>query len=83
MLQKIKNCKPKVNERWQEPTVSKRNPQFEFYMLEELDGTPLKRKYAGNQVEKYFLHMPGVQQSFNYLTSANINEDNVAGDAED
>jgi hypothetical protein len=55
MLLPIRSHDTKLDERWQGPYRVKEKPQDStYYLLEELDGTPMKRKYAGDQVKKYF-----------------------------
>jgi hypothetical protein len=55
MLLPIKSRDTKLDERWQGPYRVKEKPQDStYYLLEELDGTPMKRKYAGDQVKKYY-----------------------------
>jgi hypothetical protein len=79
MLQKMKSCDLKLDERWQGPYRVREKPlDSTFYLLDKLDGTPLKRKYAGDQVKKYFPRMPGGQQTLDHLGNANINEDDTA-----
>jgi hypothetical protein len=53
-----------------------------FYLLDELDGTPLKRKYAGEHVKKYFPHMPWVQQILDRLANSNTSDNNDTGEVE-
>ena len=71
MLQKMKNRDLKIDGRWHGPYRIREKPlDSTFYLLEELDGTPLKRKYAGDQVKKYFSRMPGGHQTLDHLANA-------------
>ena len=80
MTQKTRNRSLKLDERWQGPYPVREKPlDSTFYLLEELDGTPLKRKYAGDQVKKYFPRMPGGRQTLDRLANANTDEDSGAG----
>ena len=48
--------KHKLDDRWRGPyRVRKKVEDSTFYLLEELDGTPMQRKFAGNLVKRYFL----------------------------
>jgi len=45
----------KIDERWEGPfRITEKMDDSTYYMLEELDGTEMKRKFAGNQLKKYF-----------------------------
>jgi ribonuclease HI len=80
ILQKTRNRSLKLDERWQGPYRVREKPlDSTFYLLAELDGTPLKRKYAGDQVKKYFPRMPGGRQTLDRLANANTDEDSGAG----
>jgi hypothetical protein len=55
ILLPIKSRDTKLDERWQGPYCVKEKPQDStYYLLEELDGTPMKHKCAGDQVKKYY-----------------------------
>lgn len=53
--QKIHSRARKLDERWQGPyRIRDEVEDSTFYMLEELDGTPLKQKFPGDQLKLYF-----------------------------
>ena len=84
MLQKARSRDLKLDERWQGPyRVREKPPDSSFYLLEEIDGTPLKRKYAGDQVKKYFPRVPRGQQTLDHRNGANIDEGNGAGEVDE
>jgi hypothetical protein len=64
MLPTIKSRELKLDERWQGPYRVREKPlDSTFYLLEELDRTPMKRKYAGDQVKRYFPRLSFEQQT--------------------
>jgi hypothetical protein len=64
MLPTIKIHELKLDERWQGPYRVREKPlDLTFYLLEELDRTPMKRKYAGDQVKKYCPRLSLEQQT--------------------
>jgi hypothetical protein len=74
MLQKTKSRELKLDERWQGPYRVREKPlDSTFYLLDELDGTPLKRKYAGEHVKKYFPRSPWMQQIVDRLSDTGAN----------
>jgi ribonuclease HI len=76
MLQKTKSRDLKLDDRWQGPYRVREKPlDSTFYLLEELDGTEMKRKYAGEHVKKYFPRLPPECQPTNQQFPPN-GEDN-------
>jgi RNase H-like domain found in reverse transcriptase/Integrase zinc binding domain len=81
MLQKIKNRELKLDEQWQGPYRVREKPlDSTYYLLDELDGTPLKRKYAGEHVKKYFPRMSWAQQIIDRLAKADTSANTNAGE---
>jgi hypothetical protein len=61
MLLPIKHHDEKLDDRWQGPYRVKEKPQTRHTTSSkssQLDGTPMKRKYAGDQVKKYYPRLP-------------------------
>jgi RNase H-like domain found in reverse transcriptase/Integrase zinc binding domain/Reverse transcriptase (RNA-dependent DNA polymerase) len=55
MLQTTSSRSRKIDERWEGPyRIIEKPMDSTYYILEELDGTLKKRKYAGEHVKKYF-----------------------------
>jgi hypothetical protein len=53
--QKVPSRARKLDERWAGPyRIRDEMEDSSYYMLEELDGVPLKRKYPEDQLKKYF-----------------------------
>jgi hypothetical protein len=64
MLQKRKSRDLKLDDRWQGPyRVREKTLDSTFYLLEELDGTEMKCKYAGEHVKKYFPRLSHERQA--------------------
>ena len=75
----VSHREEKLDERWQGPYRIREKPENStFYLLEELDGTPLRRKFAGNQIKKYFQRTAGVWQP----SDATVESEETAAQAE-
>ena len=82
MLPTIKNCELKLDERWQGPYRVREKPlDSTFYLLKELDGTPIKRKYAGEHVRKYFPHLSFETRTTDQPTSSSNDDSTFTPDS--
>ena len=73
----------KLDDRWHGPyRIRRKVEDSTFYLLEELDGTPMKRKFAGNQLKKYFAR-PGMVNSGHTDGDGSSNTDGGNGSGDD
>jgi len=79
----LRGRKHKLDERWQGPyRVISKPMNSTFYLLAEMDGTPLKRKFAGNQLKKYLERVPVTQPPSSLPRHDDVNDVDNGGDGD-
>ena len=80
VTEKSQSVKYKLKDKWCSPCrIRQIPPNFTYYYLEELDGVPLAKAFAGNRLKKYFSRF---ELEHMRVAGETRNDENGDGDAE-